>query len=58
VDVFTVTAGEITSAEGYFDRQTLAEQLGFQMRPLPPVAGPFQGHHVGTAPRNVRESAT
>ena len=42
VDVFTVTAGEITSAEGYFDRQTLAEQLGFQMRPLPPVAGPFQ----------------
>jgi hypothetical protein len=58
VDVFTVTAGEITSAEGYFDRQTLAEQLGFQMRPLPPVAGPFQGHHVGTAPRNVQESAT
>ena len=42
VDVFTVTAGEITSAEGYFDRQGLAEQLGFQMRPLPPVAGPFQ----------------
>jgi steroid delta-isomerase-like uncharacterized protein len=42
VDVFTVAAGEITSAEGYFDRQTLAEQLGFQMRPLPPVAGPFQ----------------
>jgi steroid delta-isomerase-like uncharacterized protein len=42
VDVLTVTAGEITSAEGYFDRQGLAEQLGFQMRPLPPVAGPFQ----------------
>ena len=42
VDVFTVAAGEITSAEGYFDRQTLAEQLGFQMRPLPPAAGPFQ----------------
>ena len=42
VDVLTVTAGEITSAEGYFDRQTLAEQLGFQMRPLPPTAGPFQ----------------
>jgi steroid delta-isomerase-like uncharacterized protein len=42
VDVFTVTAGEITSAEGYFDRQGLAEQLGFQMRPLPLVAGPFQ----------------
>jgi steroid delta-isomerase-like uncharacterized protein len=42
VDVFTVTAGKITSAEGYFDRQAMAEQLGFQMRPLPPVAGPFQ----------------
>ena len=42
VDVFTVTAGKITSAEGYFDRQGLAEQLGFQMRPLPPVAGPFE----------------
>ena len=42
VDVFTVTDGKITSAEGYFDRQALAEQLGLQMRPLPPVAGPFQ----------------
>jgi steroid delta-isomerase-like uncharacterized protein len=42
VNVFTVTGGKITSVEGYFDRQTLAEQLGFQMRPLPPVAGPFQ----------------
>jgi len=42
VNVLTVTAGKITSAEGYFDRQAMAEQLGFQMRPLPPVAGPFQ----------------
>jgi steroid delta-isomerase-like uncharacterized protein len=42
VDVFTVTDSKITSAERYFDRQALAEQLGFQMRPLPPVAGPFQ----------------
>ena len=41
-DVFTVTAGKITSVEGYFDRQAMAEQLGFQMRPLPAVAGPFQ----------------
>src|SRR5262245_10499465 len=41
-DVFTVTAGKITSVEGYFDRQALAEQLGFQMRPLPAVADPFQ----------------
>jgi steroid delta-isomerase-like uncharacterized protein len=50
VDVLTVTAGKITSAEGYFDRQAMAEQLGFQMRPLPPVAGPFQfGYAVRTA---------
>src|SRR5258708_6074880 len=42
VKVFAVEAGKIPSAEGYFDRQGLAEQLGFQMRPLPPVAGPFQ----------------
>jgi steroid delta-isomerase-like uncharacterized protein len=42
VDVCTVTAGKIGSVEGYFDRQGLAEQLGFQMRPLPPVAGPFK----------------
>jgi steroid delta-isomerase-like uncharacterized protein len=42
VDVLTVTAGKITSAEGYFDRQAMAEQLGFQMRPLLPVADPFQ----------------
>jgi len=50
VDVFTVADGEITSAEGYFDRQTLAEQLGFQMRPLPPAAGPFQfGYAVRTS---------
>jgi len=42
VDVFTVTAGKIGSVEAYFDRQAMAEQLGFQMRPLPAVAGPFQ----------------
>jgi len=42
VDVLTVTAGKITSVEGYFDRQRVAEQLGFQMRPLPAVAGVFQ----------------
>jgi len=42
VDVITIRAGKISSVEGYFDRQGLAEQLGFEMRPLPPVAGPFQ----------------
>lgn len=42
VDLITVAGGKIESVQGYFDRQALAEQLGFQMRPLPPVAGPFQ----------------
>jgi steroid delta-isomerase-like uncharacterized protein len=42
VDVITLDSRQIRSVQGYFDRQTLAEQLGFQMRPLPPVAGPFQ----------------
>lgn len=36
VDVFTITAGEIASAEGCFDRQAMAQQLGFQAWPLPP----------------------
>jgi steroid delta-isomerase-like uncharacterized protein len=41
-DVITLADGKIGSVEGYFDRQALAEELGFQLRPLPPVAGPFQ----------------
>jgi steroid delta-isomerase-like uncharacterized protein len=50
VDVSTVAAGKITSVEGYFDRQNMAEQLGFQMRPLPTAAGPFQfGYAVRTS---------
>ena len=42
VGVIAGADGQVTSAEEYFDRQGLAEQLGFEMRPLPPVAGPFQ----------------
>ena len=42
VGVIAGTGGQVTSAEEYFDRQGLAEQLGFEMRPLPPAAGPFQ----------------
>lgn len=42
VGVIAGMDGQVTSAEGYFDRQGLAEQLGFEMRPLPLVAGPFQ----------------
>jgi steroid delta-isomerase-like uncharacterized protein len=42
VGVIVGMDGQVTSAEGYFDRQGLAEQLGFEMRPLLPVADPFQ----------------
>jgi steroid delta-isomerase-like uncharacterized protein len=42
VGVIAGADGRVTSAAGYFDRQGLAEQLGFEMRPLPPAAGPFQ----------------
>jgi steroid delta-isomerase-like uncharacterized protein len=50
VAVLTVKAGKITNARGYYDRQEMAEQLGFQMRPLLPVAGTFQfGYAVRTA---------
>jgi len=42
VDVITFAGDKIKSVEGLFDRQTLSEQLGVQMRTLPPAAGPFQ----------------
>jgi SnoaL-like polyketide cyclase len=51
VDVIALADGKIGSVEGYFDRQALAEELGFQMRPLLPVAGPFQfGYAARTSP--------
>ena len=53
VDVVTIQGGQIRSAERYYDRQAMAEQLGFQMRPLPLVAGPFQfGYAVRAAAGN------
>jgi hypothetical protein len=36
-DVVTVTAGKITSVGRYCDRQAMAGQLRFQMRPPPPA---------------------
>ena len=42
VGVIASAADQVTSAEWYFDRQGLAEQLGFEMRPLPSAADPFQ----------------
>jgi steroid delta-isomerase-like uncharacterized protein len=50
VEIITGMDGQIISAEGYFDRQGLAEQLGCEMRPLPAVADPFQfGYAVRTS---------
>jgi steroid delta-isomerase-like uncharacterized protein len=59
VGVITGTDGQVTSAEGYFDRQGLAEQLGFEMRPLPPAAGLFQfGYAIrASAGRNTTPGA-
>jgi steroid delta-isomerase-like uncharacterized protein len=49
VDVITIAGGEIKSVEGLFDRETLSEQLGSQMRAQPPSADPFQfGYAVRT----------
>lgn len=50
VDVITVTGGKIGSVQGYFDRQTLAEQLGLQVIVQPHAIGPFQfGYAVRAA---------
>lgn len=56
VDVITLAGGKIGSVEQYFDRKALAEELGFQMRPLLPVAGPFQfgyAARTSTGSRNI-----
>jgi steroid delta-isomerase-like uncharacterized protein len=42
VDLITIADGKIGSVEGYFDRQTMAEQLGLQVLVQPHAAGPFQ----------------
>lgn len=42
VDLITMVDGKIGSVEGYFDRQTMAEQLGLQVLIQPHAAGPFQ----------------
>jgi steroid delta-isomerase-like uncharacterized protein len=41
VDVITSAGGRLTSVEGFFDRQTFAEQLGLQVLVQPYAAGPF-----------------
>jgi len=42
VDVITVAAGQMESVESYFDRQTLAEQLGLQVIVQPDTDGAWQ----------------
>jgi len=49
VDVITVTAGKIESVQGYFDRQTMAEQLGLQVIVQPYAIGPFQFGYAARA---------
>lgn len=50
IDVITLTDGGLSSVEGYFDRQTMAEQLGLQVLVMPYEAGPFQfGYSLRTS---------
>jgi len=41
-DFISVTSRKITSLDSYFDRQTIAEQLGFQVIVQPDEEGPWQ----------------
>jgi steroid delta-isomerase-like uncharacterized protein len=50
VDLITAADGKIGCVEGFFDRQTMAEQLGLQVIVQPHAAGPFQfGYAVRAA---------
>jgi steroid delta-isomerase-like uncharacterized protein len=42
VDIITTTSDGVSSVEGYFDRQTMFEQLGLQVLVQPRSAGPFR----------------
>jgi steroid delta-isomerase-like uncharacterized protein len=49
VDLIATTDSGLRSVEGYFDRQTMAEQLGLQVIVQPHAAGPFRfGYGVET----------
>ena len=49
VDVITLADGKIGSVQGYFDRQTMAEQLGLQVIVQPHAIGPFQFGYAARA---------
>jgi steroid delta-isomerase-like uncharacterized protein len=55
VDVITITDGEIRSVEGYFDRQTMAEQLGLQVIVQPYAIGPFEWGYAVRASGDSRK---
>jgi steroid delta-isomerase-like uncharacterized protein len=52
-DFISVASGKITSVDSYFDRQTMAEQLGFQVIVQPDEEGPW---HLGYAYRTTSGS--
>jgi steroid delta-isomerase-like uncharacterized protein len=49
VGLISVTDGEIESVQGFFDRQTMAEQLGLQVIVQPHAIGPFQFGYAARA---------
>ena len=55
VDVITIRDGEIRSVEGYFDRQTMAEQLGLQVIVQPHAIGPFEWGYAVRASGDSRK---
>ena len=58
VDIITVADGKIAAVEGYFDRQTMAQQLGLQVIVQPRAAGPFEfGYGLRAAGRPAKPGA-
>lgn len=58
MDVFAAAGGMIATVGGYFDRQTLAEQLGLQVIVQPHAAGPFEfGYSIRAAGRKDKPGA-
>ncbi|SRR5216683_1322988 len=51
LDLFTVEAGKIAAVERYFDRQTMAEQLGLQVIVQPDSDGMWQNGFAARATR-------
>lgn len=54
IDVIVIEGGLLRSVRGFFDRQGFAEQLGFQVFPLPVAIGPFSFGYAVYACRDPR----